>query len=106
MSVWPPPPDLESIRELVRGADPEGHLAEGSPVDEYDPEEEEIFAAIAELPTAQLIPDNLIPIIERVWGESFAHDEASLALSRPALRSLAAQIARFFGPEAQPQVRT
>jgi hypothetical protein len=27
---WPPPPDIESIRELVRAADPEGHLAEGA----------------------------------------------------------------------------
>ncbi len=27
---WPPPPDMESIRELVRAADPEGHLAEGA----------------------------------------------------------------------------
>ncbi len=24
MSIWPPPPDLASIKELVRDADPEG----------------------------------------------------------------------------------
>ena len=43
---WPPPPDLESIRDLMRAADPEGHIADGSPADEYEPEEEQLFAAI------------------------------------------------------------
>jgi hypothetical protein len=102
---WPPPPDLESIRELVRAADPEAHIAEGSPADEYEPEEEAIFAAIAHLPTAQLTAANLIPIIEQAWRNSFAHDDQALATSRPALASLAQQIAHFFGPEAQPHVR-
>jgi hypothetical protein len=105
MSTWPPPPDLESIRELVRAADPEGHLAEGAPADEYDPEEEAIFASIGHLSTHQLTVPNLTPILEQVWRNSFAHDEDSLARSRPALHTLAQQIARFFGPEAQPQVR-
>ncbi|HEX3569648.1 MAG TPA: hypothetical protein VHU44_02380 [Acidobacteriaceae bacterium] len=102
---WPPPPDLHSIRELVRAADPEGHIAEGSAADEYEPEEDAIFAAIAEWPTAQITAPNLIPVIEQVWRNSFAHDHDALAASRPALTSLAEQIARFFGPEAQPQVR-
>jgi hypothetical protein len=105
MSVWPPPPDLESIRELVRTADPENHIAEGAPADEYEPEEEAIFAAIAHLPTAQLTPAILTPIIEQVWRNSFAHDDEAQATSRPALASLAQQITRFFGPEATPQVR-
>jgi hypothetical protein len=104
-SPWPPPPDLESIRELVRAADPEGHIAEGAPADEYEPEEEAIFAAIAHLPIAQLTPATLIPIIEQTWRNSFVHDDHALATSRPALASLAHQIARFFGPEAQPNVR-
>ena len=60
---WPPPPDLHSIRELVRAADPEGHIAEGAPADEYEPEEEAIFAAIAHLSTSQLVPGTLTPII-------------------------------------------
>ena len=102
---WPPPPDLHSIRELVRAADPEGHLYEGAPADEYDPEEQAIFASIAHWPTAQLTEPNLLPVIERIWRESFAHDHEALAQSRPALESLAQQIARFFGPDAQPQVR-
>ncbi|GAC1420702.1 MAG: hypothetical protein NVSMB62_14920 [Acidobacteriaceae bacterium] len=106
MSSWPPPPDLESIRELVRAADPEGHIDEGASADEYEPEEENIFAAISHLRTAELTSANLLPIIEQVWRESFAHNEEAQAASRPALTRLAEQIARFFGPEAQPQVRT
>jgi hypothetical protein len=102
---WPPPPDLDSIRELVRAADPEGHIAEGSAGDEYEPEEDAIFAAIANLSTTQLVPDTLTPIIEQVWRNSFAHDDQALAASRPALLTLAHQIARFFGPEAVPQTR-
>jgi hypothetical protein len=103
--TWPPPPDLESIRDLVRAADPEGHIAEGAPADEYEPEEDAIFAFIAHLPTSQLTVENLNPIIEQVWRNSFAYDDEALASSRPALQRLAEQIARFFGPEATPQVR-
>ena len=102
---WPPPPDLHSIRELVRAADPEGHIAEGAHVDEYEPEEEAIFAAISHLTTSQLTVATLTPIIEQAWRNSFAHSDEALANSRPALLRLAQQIARFFGPEAQPQVR-
>jgi hypothetical protein len=102
---WPPPPDLESIQDLVRAADPEGHISAGAPADEYEPEEDAIFANIAHLPTSQLTVENLNPIIEQVWRNSFAHDDEALALSRPALQHLAQQIARFFGPEAQPQTR-
>ena len=104
-AAWPPPPDLESIRELVRAADPEGHIADGASADEYEPEEEAIFAAIAHLPTAQLTPTILAPILEQVWRHSFAHGDDEMEATRPALLALAQQIARFFGPEAQPQVR-
>jgi hypothetical protein len=102
---WPPPPDLESIRELVRAADPEGHIADGASADEYEPEEEAIFALLAPLSTRELTITNLVPIIEQVWRNSFVHDDAALATSRPALRGLAEQIARFFGPDAQPLTR-
>ena len=106
MSTWPPPPDLHSIQELVRAADPEGHIADGAPADEYEPEEEAILSAISHLSTAQLTTPNILPIIEQVWQNSFAHNEAAQTNSRPALQSLANEIARFFGPEAQPQTRT
>jgi hypothetical protein len=102
---WPPPPDLESIQELVRAADPEGHLAEGAPADEYEPEEEEILAAIGHLPTAELLAANILPLIEGIWRRSFVLDDAAMAARHPALLALAQQIERFFGPEATPQVR-
>jgi hypothetical protein len=97
--------DLDSIRDLVRTADPEGHIADGAPADEYEPEEEAIFAAIAHLKTSELTPENLQPIIEQIWRNSFAHGDEAVAAARPALASLAQQITRFFGPEAQPQTR-
>jgi len=102
---WPPPPDLESIKELMREADPEGHIAEGAPADEYEPEEEDLFAAIKHFSTADLIATNLLPIIEDIWRKSFSLDANALIQRKPALNSLAQQIERFFGPEAKPQVR-
>ena len=102
---WPPPPDLESIKQLVREADIEGHLADGAPADEYEPEEEDIFAAIAHLSTAELTVGTLQPIIEDVWRKSFNLNDSELSLREPAITALATQIERFFGPEAKPQVR-
>jgi hypothetical protein len=102
---WPPPPDLESIQQLVREADPEGHLAEGAPSDEYEPEEELLFVSLAPLPTQQLIVMNVLPVIEQIWRTSFALDDEALEQRRPALMGLAMQIERFFGPLAAPLVR-
>ena len=102
---WPPPPDLPSIQELVRAADPEGLLAEGAPADEYDPEERALFAAIQHLPTASLLAANVMPLLEPIWTQSFNLDEPSLAQRRPALLSLAKEIERFFGPESKPRTR-
>ena len=103
---WPPPPDLESIRELVRAADPEGLIAEGSPPDEYDPEEESIFAGIAHLATNEITPAKMLPIIKEVWCKSFAqHGNTVRAEKQRVLEGLAEQIAHFFGPEAQPLTR-
>ena len=102
---WPPPPDLESIRDLMRAADPEGHIADGSPADEYEPEEEQLFAAIRHFPTANLLAAKLLPILEDIWRKSFGLNDATLAPRRLALEGLAQQIERFFGPEAKPQVR-
>ena len=102
---WPPPPDLPSIQELVRAADPEKHLAEGAPVDEYEPEERQLFEAIRGFTTAQLLSTNIEPILERIWQQAFALDAQSLAERRPALLSLAKEIERFFGPESKPRTR-
>jgi hypothetical protein len=105
-SSWPPPPDLASIKELVRDADTEEFIANGSPADEYDGEAEQLFAQIARLPTSELTASTIIPQIEIIWAKSFDYDDVILAKSRPALLALAQQIARFFGPGAVPQVRS
>ena len=99
---WPPPPDLESIQELVRAADPEGHLAQGAHVDEYESEEVEILAAIGHLRTADLLATTTLPLIESIWRKSYVLDDEAIAERRPALLGLAEQIERFFGPQAQP----
>ncbi len=103
---WPPPPDLHSIRELVRAADVEGLIEiHGAPADEYEPEEEAVFNGIAGMTTAELISPNIMLVLESTWLKSFELDEAELELRRPALEGLATQIQRFFGPDAVPQVR-
>jgi hypothetical protein len=103
---WPPLPDLESIQELVRAADIEGLIEiHGAPADEYEPEGKHIFSTIGHLPTAELTIPNLLPILEAIWRKNFIDDDAELASRRPALEVLAEQIARFFGPDAKPQVR-
>jgi hypothetical protein len=104
---WPPPPDLESIKELVRDADVEGLIAiHGAPSDEYDTEAEAFHAAIGHLPVKDITVANLLPILESIWRRNFIDDDVELALRRPALQTLTQQITRFFGPEAQPQTRS
>ena len=102
---WPPPPDLSSLKELVATADVEGFIADGSPQDEYDTEAELLFDFAEDLPTAQLTVSELLPILESIWRKDFTLDDAALSERRPALLKLAQQIERFFGPEAQPEVR-
>ncbi len=103
---WPPPPDLESIREIVRDADVEGLIEiHGAPADEYDTEAEALHTAIAHLQTNEITISKLLPILEAIWRRNFIDDEAELALRRPSLEKLSEQITRFFGPEATPQVR-
>jgi hypothetical protein len=104
---WPPPPDLDSIKELFRDADVEGLIKiHGAPLDEYDTEAEALHAKIAILPTSELTVSNLLLILTPIWRRSFIDDDTELALRQPALTTLAETIARFFGPEAQPQVRS
>ncbi len=102
---WPPPPDLHSLQELVANADVEGFLADGSPADEYELEAEQIFAAIKGWQTRDLTTERLLPVLEETWTQAFALDPKGLEARRVKLRELAAQIERFFGPQAQPQVR-
>ncbi|MEO6803846.1 MAG: hypothetical protein ABI197_11465 [Granulicella sp.] len=103
---WPPPPDLESVRELLRDADVEGLIAiHGAPADEYDTEAEAFYAAIAHLPSDQITVDTQLPILESIWHRNFVSDDAELNLRRPALQGIAEQMTRFFGPDANPQTR-
>jgi hypothetical protein len=103
---WPPPPDLDSIKQLVREADTEGLIQYcDAPADEYDGEAEALLAAISRFPITQLTSDNLEPIIETIWQKNFNLDDSALDKSRPAMTMLAQEIERFFGPEAKPQVR-
>jgi hypothetical protein len=103
---WPPPPDLASIKELVRDADTEQFIIlHGAPADEYDGEAEALFAIVGRWPTEQLTITQLAPVLEAIWRKSFEYDDSSAVCSRPALLALAQQIARFFGPEAQPHLR-
>jgi hypothetical protein len=105
MSTWPPPPDLASIQELVRDADTEAFIVNGSPADEYDTEAEALHARIAHLQISEITTGKLLPILEDIWRKNFIDDEKELSLRRPALQKLSEQIVRFFGPEAQPQTR-
>lgn len=106
MNNWPPPPDRDSIRELVRTADTEDFISmTDAPDDEYDGEADELSAAIGRWPTAQITSPNLLPVIEQIWSKSFNYDADIRDRLRPTLRTLADDIARFFGPEAAPRVR-
>jgi hypothetical protein len=105
MSLWPPPPDLDSLKELFASADVEGLIADECPIDEYDPEARHFYEATKGLPTDAFATERTLPILEKLWVEQFMLDQVQLAQRRPALAELANQIARFFGPGAKPQTR-
>ncbi|MDE1162605.1 MAG: hypothetical protein PW792_11755 [Acidobacteriaceae bacterium] len=102
---WPPPPDLESINEIVATIDVEGFLAEGAPGDEYEIEAEEIHELLSTWTIAELTAERIEPVLSGIWQGAFELDDAALATRQPKLRALAAEIAKFFGPAAKPQVR-
>jgi hypothetical protein len=106
MSIWPPPPDLNSLKELFATADVEGLIADECPLDEYDPEAKHFYEATIGYPTSKFTAKQTIPVLEQIWVKQFMLDEGQLTQRRPALEGLAQQIARFFGPEAQPQTRS
>ena len=68
-------------------------------------EAELLFNQLAGLSTDALITPTLLPILEDTWRRSFELGDAGVSLRRPKLTELAAQIERFFGPAARPQVR-
>lgn len=103
--LWPPPPDIDSIQELVATADIEGFIADGAPADEYETEADDLFAAIQPFATCDITAEKLMPEIEKVWIKNFSLNAAALAERRERIALLAGRIAHFFGPEAKPQVR-
>ena len=105
MPDWPPPPDLASLKELFAAADVEGLIADDCPIDEYDPEAKHFFEETTGQPVEQFKPEYTLPLLEKLWAKQFMLDSNQLAQRRPALRSLAQQIAHFFGPEAVPETR-
>jgi hypothetical protein len=102
---WPPPPDLNSLKELFATADVEGLIADECPLDEYDPEAKHFYEATIGFPTSKFTAKQTLQLLEQLWVKQFMLNEEQLAQRRPALTELAQQIARFFGPEAQPQTR-
>lgn len=105
MSAWPPPPDLPSLKELFAAADVEGLISDDCPLDEYDPEAKHFYEATLAYPTSKFAAEETLPLLEHLWINQFSLNEEQLAQRRPALTELARQIARFFGPNAQPQTR-
>lgn len=104
---WPPPPDRESLRDLLREADVEDFIAaHGAPADEYDTEADVLLSALTGLTTADLTTATLAPILNGIWQTHFNLQGDELEFRQPALHSLADQIVHFFGPEAEPQVRS
>ena len=102
---WPPPPDLDSLKDLIAQADVEGFIAKGAPADEYETEAEELHMAIETWTTAELTAERLLPTLADIWEGAFSLDDDAMESRRARLLALAKEIERFFGPEAQPQVR-
>jgi hypothetical protein len=104
-AIWPPPPDLDSLKELFATADVERLIADECPLDEYDPEAKHFYEATIGFPTSKFAAEETLPFLEQLWIKQFMLSDEQLAQRRPALMELAQQIARFFGPAAKPQVR-
>ena len=102
---WPPPPDLDSLKELFANADVEGLIADECPFDEYDPEAKHFYEATIGSNSSKFAVEQTLPLLEELWIKQFMLNEAQVAQRRPALKSLAEQIARFFGPGANPATR-
>ena len=94
---WPPPPDLESLKELFAAADPECLIADDCPPDEYDPEAKHFFETTQGWPSSRYTSEHTLPVLIKIFADQF-HEERAARL--PALTQLAAEIERFFGPAA------
>jgi hypothetical protein len=102
---WPPPPDLESLKELFASADVEGLIADDCPLDEYDPEAKHFFEEISGWSSSRFTTEEITPVLVDIFAKQFGWNRGSEATHEGKVAGLAAQIARFFGPEAKPLVR-
>jgi hypothetical protein len=91
--------DMESVQDLVRGADIEGFLAEGEPADEYEPEEMAIFSAMSAWPAATFTKANVMAVVVEVWRKSFSLDDAEMSARLSKMDGLAGQFVHFFGAQ-------
>ena len=104
--TWPPPPDLESLKELFAVADVERLIVDlRCPMDEYDPEAKCFLEAINGWTQSELVTGNILPVLEDLWQNQFSLDDQGVAKRRTALAELARQIVSFFGTDASPSVR-
>ena len=100
---WPPPPDLESLKQLFAEADVESLIADDCPIDEYDPEAKHFFDLTKGWKSEQFTSEHTLPVLIKLFEEQFPNQKSG-GLAKQ--KQLAQQIERFFGPEAKPQVRT
>jgi len=100
---WPPPPDLDSLKELFAAADPEGLIADDCPLDEYDPEAKHFYEITLNWPSSKFTSGHTLAILIRIFADQFNEERVGRL---PALTQLAEQIERFFGPAAQPHTRS
>lgn len=90
--------DLESIQDIVRGADPEGLLAGGAPQDEYEPEEDELYAELEHLPATEITEELVHQFLTTIWESAF--DSESTPEREAALQTIVERIIHFFGPDS------
>ena len=90
--------DLESIQDIVRNADPEGLLAEGAPQDEYEPEEEELYAELEALSASEITEELVSQILNTIWEAAF--DSEATPEREAALHTIVERIIHFFGPDS------
>jgi len=90
--------DLESIQDIVRAADPEGLLAAGAPQDEYEPEEDELFAELEHLPATEVTEELVHQFLVAIWESAF--DSESTPEREAGLATIVDRIVHFFGPDS------
>jgi hypothetical protein len=90
--------DLESIQDIVRAADPEGLLAGGAPQDEYEPEEDELFAELEHLPAVEITEELVHQFLTTIWAAAF--DGESTPEREAGLQTITERIVNFFGPDS------